>query len=252
MKVKICPKCGTENDFHYPVCRHCQARLVETEPTEGAKTAGQPASVPPGPEITQQIPTSSYTSNLQGSSSSIAPASNQSYDPIGNQFDIENKMRSYKNFKSILSTILVIALMLARLYLSWHRWDLHHHNNSYNYISSPEHMTERFLAAKGSGVTSNVKPYLCKSSIEFLDKANSSGVDAYSLYFWQVRPTERQLRNAMISTSRFYDELSGGKSARVLAVITNGSSCATNYSYTLVLEDGTWKVDLQRSARERY
>lgn len=127
---------------------------------------------------------------------------------------------------------------------------------------SADKVVTAFLQAKSTGTLASVKPYLCKSSIEFLDnalntpQAKSAGFtrqEVHKMYLWDVEPSKDKLQGATITTTIIEDKEAKENTARVRATVAPQSSefgpLSMDFDYILVIEDGQWKVDLQESSK---
>lgn len=249
MQVRVCPKCAFENGPATVACLNCNTRLVglplmEREQTESAAAQSatgqnQSSSREPGqPQAATSPP--------------VPPSLRQRYDSVIKQPPPEPVKERFNPLPLVLLLVVIVAGAVIAFTLQ---------KPPKQPTVPPDTVVISFLEAKKTNNFSKVEPYLSKASVEKIRgifsnrQAESAGFnqhDVEKMLLFDLPPQAEELKGSEIRTTLIQDKEAEKNTATVRATILSATilgQIELEFDYVLVIEDGEWKVDLERSSK---
>lgn len=249
MQVRVCPKCAFENGPATVACLNCNTRLVGLPLTERDGTGSTVAQS----EITQNLSSGGETEQPQTATSPpVPPSLRQRYDKVTNRPPPEPVKERSNPLPVVLLLLVIVSGAVIAMVLQ---------KPPQKPTVPPDRVVLSFLDAKKTNNFDKVEPYLSKASVEKIRgifsgrQAQSAGFsqqDAEKMLLFDLPPQAEELKDSEIRTTVIQDKEAEKNTATVRATILAASilgQLELEFDYVLVIEDGEWKVDLDRSSK---
>jgi len=239
MKVKVCPKCGSENKETNESCSSCYASLAGVESTESAKA---PMVLPPAPAKAAEPPKAETPAPPpQAPPSPYGPPPGPIARPGGYTPGYRERAAPVKQGSSVGLIVFILILLAGGAGAGW--WFLLK-------PQSPGEVVQGFAAAAQSNDPEKIKSYLSQSTMNMPGFAEGFA-RGQELAAKNPKPKDDvDVRVNVLST--VYEG-----AEKDTAIVTfepedkskapTGMGMGAKQELVLVKEDGKWKIDLPAS-----
>jgi len=237
MKVKVCPKCGSENKETNESCSSCYASIVDVELVESTK---EPIVLPPAPPPKPAQPRAAQAaprSAQEPPGPPPGPAGHAGYTPAYSERRAPTRRRSSAGL-----VVLVLILAAGGAVAAW--W-------FFLRQPSPGEVLQRFFSACEARDTEKAKSFLSKSSLSIPGMA-----EGFSKGFSAARKTAQAHGKQEEAAIRVLATAYAGAESKTAIVTWEPrdksdvpAGMDARFDWVLVKEEGGWKIDLLESSR---